>query len=436
MVVKESESAKIRAYLGKNISDGVVSRVYSEYIVNGLNISIDNYLINLKEYKLRIHGIYERYIKEYLGPDSKYLKKTDYVTKLVPHPIEENAIHEYVLSLEELRIERGKINDTSLSKDAREKIEDELKKRCVTLSEYDMRNAIISVTDLNKCINLYLDSLDTFCREELSRWIDIMFKNIYGRNISIPEYVNYYKSMLGCKNIDEVEMIMRDKYKQFLSGYSIGKTIHMEYLDYEIDDENFGRIFIDQICNDDWDSVLKKNIIDGKYEFERYRKCVSDALRAIYKSMWNEDTEDYNIEHMFIIAKSKEYSGCSHGLDEIVVFVEDATKKYNISINNIYNRILKRLPDVNEVCEGLKLYRTYENSEENNSEKNLEDILYDSIEYIDVLKSIICEVHHDKNVVILPSNLYRILKDILELENGKLKRDETAMKEYISTQLR
>lgn len=447
MGVKKDDSDKIRSYLGEGVSDGVVGRVYSEYIVSSLNISLDNYLINHKEYKSRIHEIYCSIVKEYLGPDSQYLKKSDYIVKLVPHPISEEAIRGYVLSIEDLRIERSKINilDSSLSRDVGDMIEAELIKRGKSvdvLSEYDKRNAILSVTDMVSCVRVYLDSLDRYCRMELSGWIDDMFRDVHGRNITIPEYVNYYKIMIGCNSVEEVREIMEEKHVHFLACLLIGRNIHKEYLGFDISEEEFGRRFIDVIDNKDWDENVKMDIVAGDYENERYRECVSGSLRAIYNSVWNCDTEDYNIEHMFNICKLRGYSGCSHGLDEVVVFVEEATKKYKVSIGEIYERILRRSPDVNEVRESLVLYRENENENENSenensekrrSESSLEDVLYDSIEYNEVIKCKIHDIHKDKNLEILPSNVYRILKKILE--DNKLKRDDIEMSEFISRQL-
>ena len=108
---------------------------------------------------------------------------------------------------------------------------------------------------------------------------------------------------------------------------------------------------------------------------------------------------------------------------------------YCSKINEIYDKILHRVADDDEIIQNIKLFRSdnknTKNKETKNTEVYLMTKLYDSLEYNEIVKEYICKTLDQIKVKRKPSHVYMLLKLVLENSDSSIKRNINKIEELV-----
>jgi len=239
--------------------------------------------------------------------------------------------------------------------------------------------------------------------------INIIYQSIdYNQNLII-ELSNFIENIY---NIQETTFNQINKiYKEYLLIELDLNTYYNKYL-YIIENNNYKSIFIDRFINS---SIYKHNIY----------KLIEKVFIEYYELTLDQNDTEYLFN---IIYNKKLPSIETNDLRDIISkFKLDTDNHYDITLK-VYNKILERQPDINEVYYYKHLFRNNDDLEK--STTILHDNLYDNIEYNEILKKHIKNIYKKiKNNDILPSILYKILNSISN--DNEIKKDITLIEKYI-----
>jgi hypothetical protein len=150
-------------------------------------------------------------------------------------------------------------------------------------------------------------------------------------------------------------------------------------------------------------------------------KTISD----IYLNQFDKTILESDIHYYYNNVYQEKLNLQDEKLVKLITQLNNETNNYIENIHKLYQEILNRKADDTEIVDGLKIYRS---NVKLDPSFHIKDILYESIEYHDVLKTWIIETFNlSKNSVI-----YTILRFILENKDTKTKRDKQLLKELVS----
>ena len=207
--------------------------------------------------------------------------------------------------------------------------------------------------------------------------------------------------------------------------YNICTNLHNLYTGKSLDIHYFCKVFFEYIDenNDDY----TKNVINILIDTEIYKTTMIKTISDIYLNQFDKTILESDINYYYNNVYQEKLNLQDENLLKLITQLNNETNNYIENIHKLYQEILNRKADDTEIVDGLKIYRS---NVKLDPSFHIKDILYESIEYHDVLKTWIIETFNlSKNSVI-----YTILRFILENKDNKIKRDKTLLKELVSNE--
>lgn len=289
-------------------------------------------------------------------------------------------------------------------------------------SVYQINSILNKINDKDFVLQLILsESLD----DKLASLyhVEKHFYHVFNRSISIFEAIKYYKDYdnsityfekIKCK-YDEIVLIARHLYKI--------------YLNIEFDENGFLKTFCKFFDLTD-PKAIENIMIDKLLLRPEYEQNMRQIIKTNYKTSYNTDINIHDIQHLFtIIVKSKLHLE-DENIHKIMNKIKTETDNFINKINHIFNTILKRDADDDEIILYLSNFRD-ESIDVKQNEYILTNNLYESLEYHEVLKQIICEILDEHNKPKKPSNIFNCLKLILDTKDNDIKRSKQKITDLI-----
>lgn len=254
-----------------------------------------------------------------------------------------------------------------------------------------------------------------------------MFRKIFNRDIYIQEFTKYYNESIEWKEYseDKFEDFLKIKYDTFFQSLSITKHLYKVYLNKSIDEYFMISKHIDIFDSPQYESLLIDHII----ELDDYNILMKKVIQQVYKKQFNENLLDYDLDYYFDILKSKKVHSESENFTELVCDLYEQTQYILKKISDTFEHILSRKPDILEVKSFLQQFRHVDTPDINDSLVLVSNNLYNSIEYIDILKN---KVITCLEQTLYPSQLNQIMLHLIQNDKSHdLKKDDEALKVYV-----
>jgi hypothetical protein len=279
--------------------------------------------------------------------------------------------------------------------------------------------ALKTVGDVGKCVDMFLD-IGMLPFNPIVVEIETSFAKVYGRDITITEFVKHLGVNIHTP-IKDVEEAINGTHGSYTIAIATAKKIYSDFLKIELSEACFIATFLHSYAVEGWAEDLVTAIVIGKHQPNLYENCMRSVITNIYSDTFRTTILEHNLSHMFEIARLKKFSTMSGDLAELVAHVNDMSKMYVTSMTRVFQTVIRRDPDEVEVTMYISIYRKNEpnplilhsatkNEWVTKTEAQIIDVLYDSMEYNMVLRDKIgtlCQTNP-----LLPSTLYRLVTEI------------------------
>jgi hypothetical protein len=246
------------------------------------------------------------------------------------------------------------------------------------------------------------------------------FEKLFERDITVFEYVKYYDNF---QYEDEIHLYLKLYTERFKIGYNIFNNYLNEKLDYLV----FTKYFLHLI--DYENEPFKENVINIVTQFDSYKNVMISKIANIYKKSFTNTISLVDVTYFFDKVLERKLNLIDDNLTKLISELKDETDIFNGTIISIFKNILNREADEVE----LSMYVLYFRDSVINLKATirLEDELYESLEYHDILKNIILKEYLKKEVV-PRSTLFKMLDLVIKNENTKCKRDKHKIFELLT----
>lgn len=246
--------------------------------------------------------------------------------------------------------------------------------------------------------------------------IDLNSNNV---NI-IYQYIDYNNPLMN-----ELSNFINNIYDKQLTTYQHINQIYQEYLLMSLDMNTYFNKYLVLIENTKYKTIL----IDKFINCNIYKQNIYNLINKIFMEYYEITLDKADIEYIFDIIYNKKLPSIeTEDLRNIIAnFKLDTDKHYDITLK-VYQQVLERHPDINEIYYYKHLFR--QNQDIDKSTTTLYDNLYNNIEYNEILKNhikILYKKIHSKDI--LPSILYKILNNICN--DNDIKKDTNLIENYI-----
>lgn len=244
--------------------------------------------------------------------------------------------------------------------------------------------------------------------------IDI-FERIYGRNMNVREYF-LYKGLFDDVPTNEIiktVSMLKGKHEQALGDVN---EVFNRYLDKQVDENTFIRDFLPKINQSDFLDNLKYTIISS----DEYESKMCHRLTVLYNKMYDDELSTEDVTYIFGNVRNKGFDLHDEEINNFIVEYKNETDTIVERIFRIFLDTYEREPDVNEISQYVHVYRSNVDKTHDEIDVYVQNELYESLEYHDVIKSRIKDKYTSlKKTNILPSMVYTILQKVLKFDDKK-----------------
>lgn len=252
------------------------------------------------------------------------------------------------------------------------------------------------------------------------------FYSVFNRSISIFEAIKYYKDYDN--SITYFEKI-KCRYDQVLL---IARHLYKIYLNIEFDENDFLKTYC-KFFDLKNTKAIENIMIDKLLLRPEYEQNMRQIIKTNYKTSYNTEINIHDIQHLFAIIVKYKLHLEDENIDKIMNKIKTETDNFINKINQIFNTILKRDADDDELIFYLSTFRD-ESIDVKQNEYLLINDLYESLEYHEILKHIICEILDEHKKPKKPSNIFNCLKFILDTKDNDIKRSKEKITDLIIKQ--
>lgn len=389
-------------------------------------LSIENFIKESDDFKSIYTNIIENTYDYYYNDELRENKKDDLLN--------------YVKSIEFMKKESDSIDELIVKEIFKNKKENNSKEQNIekkyTLNEnnehfqklyktkYKKDPCLRTVTefqDFMKCkkniIDLYFYDKYTDYSKSSSDIIDI-FYNVFNRDITVFEFIKYF-SYFSDYEEDNSKRI-EDYHYNFDKKYNIIFSVYTDFLNKKIDYNAFVKNYLYLI--DESDSDFRNLIIEKIVEYPSYDSVMKDKIKKIYTNTYTTEISSLDLLYFYYKVHYEKYSLVDEKLPQMITFLKEETDAYVSKIHTVFNNILLRDAEHSEIEEYIDYFRSNHN-ESLKPEIKLENELYESLEYHDILKDIINKYGAKINKDFTKSNVFTMLQYLLKLDDIYIKRD-------------
>lgn len=246
-----------------------------------------------------------------------------------------------------------------------------------------------------------------------------IFESVYGRPITVHEYLKLTAQLLSTSTRDSYAILqqkIRDTHARFLETMQTIDTIHENYFGKRIDQYRVISSFMDRMEKDGFYEELIDEIVTNTYEPGMYESQMKDLLTSMYKTIYDHDVPSKSdLHYYFVHARKNKYHLKSKELHAMLMERKIETDKFIDELRVLYKNVLQRDPDTLEIVHYLSYYRDDLDRDlpVQGTNTRIQDELYESLEYLDVLKERIRSAYQSVySKTPLPSVMYQWLKVI------------------------
>ena len=282
------------------------------------------------------------------------------------------------------------------------------------------------MTNESKMITMYFETrykrYNVFAKRVCDR-----FFSIFNRDITSFEMIKYYDTFTQGDE-SETDQHIRRYHENFTIKFGKVVTIFKDFLSEPLDYFEFVKRYIDYMEEDD--TNYDETIIDIVIGYDSYQNVMHDQIRSVYKSTFDRNITDHDMNYFYEQAHNDRLSIVCESLPIIVSTLKKETDEYIATIHAIMTRVLNRKADLTEEVTYIDYFRHKPSNLK--PDIRLENELYESLEYHDVLKEAIAnQFAGDKQLG--RSELFKMLTHILKVPDKMLKRDARAVFDELNT---
>lgn len=198
------------------------------------------------------------------------------------------------------------------------------------------------------------------------------WKRASGRKIDVCEFIRYYGQDLSDAEIrcisqreSDARMFVDKIHKDYI-GRGVGADEFLERYVFDYDSSNF-----------------HNEVIAAVLASDEYRNEMAKQLDKRYNDMFGQELHPDDMEHILFQVRAKGLPLCSEEISDDLVKVNDQLRSIGEWAEKIYEDVLRRVADRDDVRECVSEYRAYGDKE---AEARLRRNLYQSLEYHDIVK--------------------------------------------------
>jgi len=295
-------------------------------------------------------------------------------------------------------------------------------------------------------VKLYFDSTD-WLSSKSSDVITTVFKNVHGRPLSVQEFILYYprftsstpndiKTMCGeLKTMRDTQFVRIKEIYTVFSGLNISLDFFHETHIKDVPDtqEHF-----EKYCD-----RLIRNIVDDSWPSTkgRYIAVIKAKISGLYADLYASSPKEDLLEYIVGICKINRFNTSSKDLHEVIVSKVKETDGFEALIRDIYNSVLMREPDDEEILTHIADFRYNDNTDE--TCVDITKQLYNSLEYTNVLADKITDIMYSSDSTLEASEgtaakpnkskVYKMLEKVLnDVRSDELKRSDQELRQFLS----
>jgi hypothetical protein len=264
-------------------------------------------------------------------------------------------------------------------------------------------------------IDLYIQSIYKDYDNNFNKITNEFFK-IFGREITVYEFKIFYDNF----KLNPQEYF--NSYKQIYDvKYKIVNNLYKNYYGKDVDYMIFSKLYLEYINDNDFEN----KIIDFIVNTPDYKNVMVNKIIKIYKESFELNINNQDVEYIFNKIYLKKYHLNSDDLIKYVSELKQETDNNLKKLSGIYMNILNRDCEESEKEYYINYFR---DERELLPEVYINEELYESLEYNDVLKEKINSILPNKST----SVLFKSLKIILENDDKEVKKDIEKIKSILN----
>lgn len=245
--------------------------------------------------------------------------------------------------------------------------------------------------------------------------VDI-FETVYGRNMNVREYFLYRDLIFNNVSHEQIIEKTSELKKKHDETFKLVVDLNHRYLNKTVDENIFIKEYLKNINNSDFMENLKMTVIAS----EEYKDKMCSRLCHLFNTMYDEELSQSDVLYIFANVRNKAFDLQDEEINNFLVEYKNETDAITERIFSIFIDTYEREPDMSEVSHYLEVYRVDVFKTQEEIDDLIQEQLYESLEYHDVIKKKIREIYFTiKKQNILPSLVYTVLQKVLPITDKK-----------------
>lgn len=258
------------------------------------------------------------------------------------------------------------------------------------------------------------------------------FYHVFHRDITAIELIKYYgafavvspgaarASTSECVDQSHMANAIAEYHANFSTKFKTVSNIYNDFLSRPIEYDEFVKLYIDHMQTED--AEYHDSIVQVVVQYERYKTVMIDKIKNIYKNTFDVNVSQNDLDYFYECTHRDHLSLVSENLPVVISGLKEETDGFKAVIRATMQKVLQRDADIQEEISFIDYFRY--NVTNVKPDIRLEDELYESLEYHDVLKTIIQEQYcKERNLQTNRSDLFKMLTHVLNMDDKLIKRN-------------
>lgn len=229
-----------------------------------------------------------------------------------------------------------------------------------------------------------------------------LFETAFKRPMFVHEYFRYHEN--------KVIYDLQDYNKRYVKT----REIYKDYLGTDLDEYTFVKEHLD---DSDTGSTFYEELESRILMSSEYEATMKNKISLIHSDMYDFDVESREMVFIFDKVRKLGVRLEDDALGEHVIEFKSERDYITERISDLYEKIMKRLPDPMELDDSVVFWRsrTMDGLSESDLEKELEMKLCASLEFHEIIKDTIKMCFKEKNIhqEMMPSIMYALLSKLI-----------------------
>lgn len=230
------------------------------------------------------------------------------------------------------------------------------------------------------------------------------FEKLAHRPMSVYEYFKYVVNVE--KN---VKMDWVDVWKSQVEAFNRIRNLMHDFCEVDLTEHEFLKEHLFHLDDEDFEKQLVEDIVYS----DVYEKTMKVRLLKLHKETFDSDMTQIDVDYLFEQVRADKRSLATAELRNVVMEFYKATNNIIAHASEIYNKVLDRYPDSDELVEVVAMYRKNNHRSTDDIAVELERSIIQSLEFVDVLRARVQKTAAANGKTLIPSKLYGIIQKIL-----------------------